>query len=160
MSKLLSYFIESFKILIATITFGFLLCVVSSAAMADTANCIKEGPVSIRNGRFSVSTESKVPQDFIVRSAIVSLPDGVTGTIDEINISALPSKSEIGSAQRVEFGCSSIKNVKNGTNLIKVCGGPAVLKAGNTSYQAQGSDFPSDSNLGNFSIKLCPDFAE
>ena len=144
----LSDFIGSIKTLAtALIIFLFFF---SSSVMAGEVNCVVPRVVDIQNGSFSVSVTPNVPTDFTVRSAIVQLPDGVTGTIDQIKIT--------GPDSQVEFGCPQIKNVKNGTNLIQDCGGPAPLKAGKTTYQAKGSNFqPSDEIK--FSIKLCDDFA-
>lgn len=160
----LKQFVNSFKILAATFA---LLCLFSSAAIAAQETCIQEGPASIHDGSFEVQTISDIKEDFTVRSAIVSLPDGETGTIDNILITrpdegkgcpGAGSKVIDGTPVCVEFGCSGIK-VENGTNLVSACGGPAVLKAAKTTYQAQGSHFEPQATFDDFSIDLCDDFA-
>ncbi|MDJ0508326.1 MAG: hypothetical protein QNJ64_03570 [Crocosphaera sp.] len=146
--SLLNKFTRSLKIVV--VTFSVLLCLLVSNVMAAQAFCLEEGPVTITKGSFDFSTKNDSPE-FTVRSAIVSLPEGESGNIDEIVIT--------GPDGQREFGCFNIKGVANGTNLISDCGGPAVLKAGNTVYQAKGSGFNPESDITNFSIKLCDTFA-
>ena len=86
-----------------------------------------------------------VPMPIAVRKAILSLPKEETGSIDSIVITGPDG-------QRI-FGCQNIK-VENGTDLIKACGGPAVLQPGpNTTYQAVGSNFGPEKDL-TFSVTL------
>ena len=132
------------------VTLSVLLCLFVSNVTAAHAFCLKEGPITITKGSFDFSTKNDSPE-FTVRSAIVSLPEGESGNIDEIIIT--------GPEGQREFGCFNIKGVKNGTNLISDCGGPAVLKAGKTVYKAKGSGFDPESNVTDFSIKLCDTFA-
>jgi hypothetical protein len=75
---------------------------------------------------------------------IVSLPDSETGKIDNIVIT--------GSEGQREFGCAGLQ-VTNGTDLVQECGGPAVLKAGQTTYEAKGSDFAPNPDVS-FSVDL------
>lgn len=140
--------LNSFKIL--AVTFSLLLCFFTSPAIAAQEHCRPpKGPIHVQNASFDYSNTGNINHDFTVRSAIVSLPEGETGTIDEIIIT--------GPDGNREFGCSNIK-VKNGTNLIPACGGPAVLKAGTTTYQAKGSYFEPQDTFGNFLINLCDEF--
>jgi hypothetical protein len=68
--------------------------------------------------------------------AVVSLePSTATGRIDKIEIT--------GSGGKREFVCMPGK-VHQGTNLIELCGGPAILEAGDVRYQAQGSGFGTE----------------
>lgn len=160
----LNKFLNPFKIF--AVTFALLLCFFSSPAIAGES-CLIEGPASIHDGSFEVLTISDIPEDFTVRSAIVSLPEGETGIIDRILITrpdegkgcpGAGSKVVDGTPVCVEFGCSGIK-VENGTNLVAACGGPAVLKAAETTYQAEGSHFKPQGTFDNFLIDLCDDFA-
>jgi hypothetical protein len=69
---------------------------------------------------------------------VVSLePPDQTGTIDAIVITRPNGKRE--------FACAGLK-VQNGTDLIKSCGGPAVLETGETTYVAMGSGFAPNPN--------------
>lgn len=150
MIKLANKFVHSFKIL--AVAFALLICVFSSTAIA-AQTCIMEGPVPIKDGSFSLSVTDPAPA-FTVRSAIVSLPDGETGDLESIII--------IGPNGEREFGCGSKEypiKVENGTDLIPACGGPAVLKAGDTTYEAKGSNFGPMGNFDTFSVTLCDDFA-
>jgi hypothetical protein len=61
---------------------------------------------------------------------------------------------KVGNDDVIEFGCVNLK-VSQGTDLIKSCGGPALLAAGETTYQAAGADFGPEPN-GTFSIQLLP----
>jgi hypothetical protein len=100
--------------------------------------------VLIKDGKFSFSKNNiNVPSDIRIGKAIVSLPPGETGKIDEISI--------VGPNGKI-FGCKNIK-IENGINLIKACGGPAYSKAGNTTYQASGSNFQPKSSV-KFGIEL------
>ncbi|NEQ98381.1 MAG: hypothetical protein F6K30_16955 [Cyanothece sp. SIO2G6] len=150
------------------LTVACLVCFASSPAMADQGTCIKRGPIHIEDGSFSYSVTRDVSEDFTVRSAIVSLPEGETGMIDSILITrpdegkGCPGAGSIvidGKPVCVEFGCSGIK-VENDTDLVAACGGPAVLKASETTYTAKGSDFKPQATFNDFSIELCDDFAK
>lgn len=87
----------------------------------------------ITGGELSVNVNApSLPAKTVIRSAKLYLDDGETGTINKIQITG---------SNGIEFGCQDIK-VKNGINLIKACGGPAVLETGGTlSYLAKGSGF-------------------
>ncbi|NER33673.1 MAG: hypothetical protein F6J93_06385 [Oscillatoria sp. SIO1A7] len=148
---------------ILALTFACLVCFFSSPAMADGL-CIHEGPVSIQDGSFNVETVSDLPMDITIRSAIVTLPPGETGTIDTIlitrpyNQDGCPETILDGESVCIEFGCSWIE-VENGTDLIPACGGPAVLKAAETTYHANGSHFGPQGTFDGFSVDLCDEFA-
>ena len=141
-------FVSSVKVLAVTLV--LLLSFFSSAAMADEATCIVRGPITIENGSFDYSKTRDV-NEFTVRSAIVSLPVGESGTIDSIKITGPDGKPEL--------GCPTVKDVKNGTDLIPACGGPVVLKTGETIYAAKGSDCGPNGNIKSFKITLCDDFS-
>jgi len=122
---------------VLAVTFAFSLLFFSQNAIADLSIPIPvtELPfsINIEGGSFDVNTEPRaIPNNLRVGSAIVSLPDGETGVIDTITI--------LGPNKILEFGCGDQK-VQNGTDLIKTCGGPAYLKAGETIYKASGSNF-------------------
>ncbi len=134
---------------ILAITVACLVGFFSLPAIAQ-ATCIPEGPVQITNGSFSYINTEPVPKYIKVRSATVEgLPPGETGTIDEIIITGPNGKRE--------YGCSGINNVEDGTDLVQSCGGPAVLKAGSTTYEAKGSNFQPQTTFDTFSIVLCGD---
>lgn len=106
--------------------------------------------VDIESGSFSVTTNTVIPSPpapIRIGQALVSLsPDSLKeGTIKEIKITG---------PKGVEFGCLNVK-VKNNTDLIKACGGPSILEAGATTYQASGVDFGPE-EFGTFSIILIP----
>lgn len=102
--------------------------------------------VSIRGGEFSVDLTVPIPSKALIGKALVSLPDGETGTIDEIAITGANGKI---------FGCKNLK-VQNGTDLIKSCGGKAFLIPGDTRYQAKGSNFQPSPDV-EFSVELFPE---
>lgn len=121
------------------VAFSFLLFFFPATAMADSSPIMRamEEIISksapIKGGILKVDRSTDIPSPGgTVRKAVLSLPDGETGTIDSIVIT--------GPGEVREFGCSGLK-VQNGTDLIKACGGPAVLKPGPTTYQASGSNF-------------------
>jgi hypothetical protein len=107
--------------------------------------------IPINNGSFQVDTGIKcLGQPKVIRSAIVSvIPENAVGSIDSIIITGANGKRE--------FGCTPSK-VKQGTNLIRACGGPAVLESGDVRYEAKGSNFGSEPvRLGiNFSSDFQP----
>lgn len=143
MKKLL----ELSKFLVITLVFSLFWYSQSAiAAMGMPAiDSILES-VQIEEGKFSVDVaDISIPTDLRVGSAVVSLPDGETGTIDEISITGSNGKI---------FGCKNLK-VQNGTDLIKSCGGPAYLKTGKTTYQARGSNFQPQADV-KFSVELSP----
>lgn len=94
--------------------------------------------VHIDNGGFKVSRQGNIAKPGRISAAIVSLPEGESGTIDSINIT--------GPNHEKEFGCENL-DVVNGTDLIKSCGGVAYLKEGKTTYAAMGSHFKPDTTL-------------
>ncbi len=122
---------------ILALTLSFFLVVFASAAIAAPSNFADAVAkcVLIADGAFSVKAMGPVPSQATVTSAVVSLPPNEAGIIKEIAIT--------GPDGQKEFGCQNLK-VQNGTDLIKACGGPAVLKAGDTTYQASGSNFGPD----------------
>lgn len=133
---------------------SFLILCFPTAAMARmpaTANLLDEieKSIPVQNGEFSVNMKAPVPSSTI-RSAIVSLPPGETGRVNKIVIT--------GPNEQREYGCQNI-TVQNGTDLIKACGGPAVLLAGETIYQAEGSDFSPNPNV-QFSVTLTSKFSQ
>lgn len=123
---------------ILVVILSFLIISFSTPTLADTINLTdvagKGIPESIQitKGKFSVDVKAKVPSQVTIRRAVVSLPSGETGKVNKIIITGPNGKRE--------FGCQGIK-VKDGTDLIKACGGPAILEAGTTSYIAEGSNF-------------------
>lgn len=141
---------------IALMALTILFLCVPGSAMADSSTLLKtlQGAISeqieITGGGFSISPplETAVPQPITIRSAVVSLPEGETGTLEKIIIT--------GPTGEREFGCFNIK-IQNGTDLIKSCGGPAVLEAGKTLYEAQGNHFAPDLDT-TFSVSLTSDF--
>lgn len=139
-----------------TIIFSFLTFFSPIPAMADSGFSMTQSEdairfqIPIKDGGFNVDVpKAPVPQPGLtVRSAIVSLPAGESGTIQSIIITG-PDGAR-------EFGCSNIK-IKDGTDLIKACGGPAVLKPGDTIYQANGKDFIPNPDV-TFGISLSTNF--
>lgn len=131
------------KFLAVTLVFTLFLLSPNATALIG----MPDFDVSVMEGSFNVDvSDIDVQKDLIIGSAVVSLPEGETGTIDQIVIT--------GPDGQREFGCENIK-VENGTDLIKSCGGPAYLKAGKTKYQARGSNFQPNPN-----VKLGIDLSE
>ena len=124
-----------------TVTFAFLAFLSTSSAVAlmnmPDVDSIFES-IEIKDGAFDLQVAGNIPQKSRVGSAVVDLPDGETGTIKKIVIT--------GPDGQREFGCENI-DVKNGTDLILSCGGPAYLKAGKTTYIAKGSNFKPQGNV-------------
>ncbi len=113
--------------------------------------------IDISGGTFSVDTkeiDSPLTDKVVVRRAILSLPSDQKGTINSIQITApTVAKPEGG----LIFGCNNIK-VKDGTDLIKACGGPAeLLPGGKLRYKAEGSGFDPNETVS-FEVKLYDDF--
>ncbi|BAZ31040.1 hypothetical protein NIES4074_35100 [Cylindrospermum sp. NIES-4074] len=141
---------------IAVLIFVFSVALIASplSAAADTpkplptlVDAIQEC-AKIKKGGFNFSVKTSVPAPITVRSAVLSLPAGETGTINSIAITGPDGVRE--------FGCVNTK-VQNGTDLVKACGGPAALKAGPTTYAAQGSNF-SPILKTKFCVNLSTDF--
>jgi hypothetical protein len=110
---------------------SFLMFCFPTAAMAATGlltDAVEEC-IQITGGAFSVNVKGLVPSPLVIRSAIVSLPSGETGTVEKIVITDPGGQSE--------FGCPQPISVENGTDLIQMCGGPAYLKPGSTTYEAK-----------------------
>ena len=120
------------------------------AAPSTLATLIITEKAPITEGKFSIDTKTPtpLPDKTVIRSAKLFLPAGETGTINKIQITG---------SNGLEFGCQDIK-VKNGVNLIKACGGPAVLEAGGViTYVAEGSGFAPKLNT-NLTVVLSDDF--
>lgn len=146
--------------IVCSVTLSILMFSFPTTAKADSSMSMKPIEdaivriIQIKNGKFELKIPSAdipvipVHSDLTVRSAVVTLPASETGTLEKIIIT--------GPTGEREFGCFNIK-IKNGSDLIKSCGGPAVLKAGNTTYEAKGSDFSPQADV-EFAVSLRPDF--
>lgn len=143
--------LQGVKILAVILTCSVFLFL-QNAIAASESDCLIPPTVNIENGEFDLNNLPiiDIPKPLRIASAVVSLPEGETGLIEQIKITntSLPMGEN-----EIEFGCVNLK-VQNGTDLIKSCGGPAYLKAGNTKYEAKGSKFNPESKVA-FSIKLC-----
>ncbi|WP_298914989.1 hypothetical protein [uncultured Nostoc sp.] len=119
------------------------------AAPSTLATLIITEKAPITEGKFSIDTTTDpLPDKTVIRSAKLFLPAGETGTINKIKITG---------PNGLEFGCQDIK-VKNGVDLIKACGGPAVLEAGGAiTYVAEGSGFAPKLNT-KLKVVLSDDF--
>ncbi|WP_335118922.1 hypothetical protein [Nostoc sp.] len=118
------------------------------AAPSTLATLIITEKAPITEGKFSIDTTTPLPEKTVIRSAKLFLPAGETGTINKIKITG---------PNGLEFGCQDIK-VKNGVDLIKACGGPAVLEAGGAiTYVAEGSGFAPKLNT-KLKVVLSDDF--
>ncbi|WP_013320960.1 hypothetical protein [Gloeothece verrucosa] len=139
-----------FAIAISFVTFFFPATAMADVGVPSAKDIFKS--IAIQNGTFKLQRERVLDMAEPVRSAIVALPDGETGMIELIQIVNVSPNGQ----QEIEFGCSNLK-VKNKTDLIQSCGGPAILKPGLTIYRASGKDFgPAlDVTLG---VDLKPDF--
>lgn len=94
--------------------------------------------VPVENGEFAVARRNSIPHPITIEEAIVSLPEGESGTIKYIEI--------IGPNRDLEFGCGPIE-VVNKMNLLESCGTESLkLEEGATTYQAAGSNFQPDPN--------------
>ena len=83
-------FIHNLAKKILAITVACLVCFFSSPAVAQ-AKCLPQIPepgktVVIEGGSFIVDTSNAIPGDITVRSAIIGLPEGETGTIDSLSL--------------------------------------------------------------------------
>ncbi|MGL5794987.1 MAG: hypothetical protein ACRC06_11385 [Waterburya sp.] len=113
-------------------------CFTSTAmAAGQTVDLIKKLPITGSSFEYTKTIPNNPPHTLTIQSAKVTLsPENAIGTLDSIVITGPDGR---------EFGCSNIK-VKNGSNLIKDCGGNAVLKAGgSTTYAVKGSGFGPES---------------
>lgn len=130
--NLVKKLVSSVKIL--SICAVLMLGLFAPSAMAETGSSINHlKSIPIEGGSFKVNPVKLIDTQKTIRSAVVSLvPADETGTIDAIVITGPNGKRE--------FGCAGLK-VENGIDLIKSCGGPAVLESGQTSYMAMGSGF-------------------
>ncbi|HEY9623114.1 MAG TPA: hypothetical protein V6C78_22350 [Crinalium sp.] len=136
---------------------SILLFVSSTPALAYVIPAAPTFAVDIAQGKFDVNVRVPNPlsKRFVVRSAVVSLPPGETGTIDSIVITG-PTAADPNGGRL--FGCSNIK-VQNGIDLIKACGGPAELLTGGTLvYQASGSNFSPNEDI-KLGIALSDEFS-
>jgi hypothetical protein len=120
----------------------------SPEAMAAIKDMMQSVP--IQGGTFSVTKELSIPplpKPLRIAQAIVSLsPEPMKrGLVKSIKITG---------PNGIEFGCVNLK-VEPGTDLIKSCGGPALLESGPTVYEANGVDFGPEQN-GTFSVDLIP----
>jgi len=123
----------SLSAIFSLIASAFLVCA-SAPARADIM--LEVGPVKTTDkGTFQIVKDKAIPAGTVF-SAVVETSDEEKGEIDEIIITG-PGVD--GPATR-EFGCIN-QRVQDGTDLIKTCGGPAVLKAGQTKYVANGHGF-------------------
>ncbi len=142
-----------FAIAVSFLTFFFPATAMADAGApsAKTTDIFKS--ISVKDGTFGVQRKRVIETTEPVRSAIVSLPDAETGVIESIQIVNIAPDGH----EEIEFGCSNLK-VKNKTDLIASCGGPAILKPGLTVYRASGKDFKPtpDFILG---VDLGPDFS-
>ncbi|MDZ8187554.1 MAG: hypothetical protein RMX96_22225 [Nostoc sp. ChiSLP02] len=137
--NLLKMFVNPAKILAFALSFVILCFTTTAMAVPNTLpTLIITEKAQIIDGKFSIDTTTQpLPAKTVVRSAKLFLAAGETGTINKIKITG---------PNGVEFGCQDIK-VKDGVDLIKACGGPAVLEAGGPiTYVAQGSGFAPELN--------------
>jgi len=136
---------------ICALAISLMMLCLPTVAIADTQSCLKETEKAavIHKGSFDFTRYCCVNSQKNFRSVVVSLPDGETGIINSLVI--------IGSDKQKEFGCQNIQ-IQNGTDLIKQCGGPVVLKEGLTRYHAQGSGFNPNLDLL-FSVHLNTEFS-
>jgi hypothetical protein len=135
------------KFLAVTLVFALFLhsqSAIAAMGMTEINSLLRNA--EIKNGVFEVpNITTEIAKDLRIGSAVLSLPEGETGTIEEIAITG---------PDGIIFGCKNLK-VQNGTDLIKSCGGPAYLKAGKSIYFAKGSNFQPETNI-KFSVKLSP----
>lgn len=114
---------------------------------------------TVKNGSFTLDAtfDNPLPSEANVRRAILVLPDAEVGTIKSIEITGTAAD---GSTTPL-FGCINT-NVRNGTDLIKACGGPAKLPNKDTltklRYKAEGIGFGPNPNF-KFNVVLFDDFA-
>lgn len=148
--NLLKMFIKPAKILAFALSLLILCFTTTAMAVPNTfATLIITEKAQITDGKFSIDTTTQpLPAKTVIRSAKLFLAPGETGTINKIKITG---------PNGVEFGCQDIK-AKDGVDLIKACGGPAVLEAGGSvTYVAEGSDFAPKLNT-KIKVVLSDDF--
>ena len=146
----LKMFINPAKILAFALSFLIFCFTTGAMAVPNTfATLIITEKAPITGGKFSINTTTTpLPAKTVIRSAKISLAAGETGTINKIKITG---------PNGLEFGCQDIQ-VKNGVDLIKACGGPAVLEAGGAiTYVAEGSSFSPKLNT-NLTVVLSDGF--
>ena len=136
----------TFAFALSCLMFFFPTTAMAASCGPTPGTIFKQIPVN--QGSFDYSVNNQVRSPVVVRSVNVCLePPTATGKIDMITI--------IGPDGIPEFGCRP-EAVNQGTNLIRACGGPAVLKPGDTIYMAQGSGFTPD--RVRLTVNLSPDF--
>jgi hypothetical protein len=134
------------KFLVIALVFSLLFFsqnAIAAMGISSVDSIFKSVPIT--GGNFAVDITIPVENKARIGKAIVYLPEGETGTIDEIAITGPNGKI---------FGCQNIP-IKNGTDLIKTCGGPAYLVVGDTNYKASGSNFRPLSDV-KFTVELFP----
>jgi hypothetical protein len=146
----LKRFIAPAKIL--AFALSLLIFCFNSAAIAlpnTLATVLITENAQIIGGKLSVNTTTpSLPATTVIRSAKLFLAKGETGIINKIKIT---------DGNGLAFGCQDIK-VKDGIDLIKACGGPAVLEAaGPLTYVAEGSNFAPKLNT-RIKVVLTDDF--
>ena len=107
------------------------------------------------DGQFSINIPMTMPVDKVIRSAVLDLQSSGSGIIESIQIkdNNPPESNPSG----LIFGCVNLR-VKDKTNLIKSCGGPAKLQSSTKySYVANGSGFKPNTK---FTISLYDQFNE
>jgi hypothetical protein len=138
---------------VVALTLSALLLLETPPAMASL---IFSPSVNVNaSGEFQLSLETKGESEEVVRSAVLGVPSGGKGIIKNIKITEVTPQPSNPSG--IVFGCVNIL-VKNKSNLIKDCGGPAPLKRGTKyKYEASGSGFKPNSS---FKISLYNEFNE
>lgn len=118
-----------------------------SPDLRTSSGGIPSAMIDIKQPTFDVTSKSCLTSTSKIRSVKVSLePKTATGKIDKIEITGPNGR---------EFGCNP-GTVSNGINLIKTCGGPAILEPGETTYHAMGGGFGSDPVK--LKVEFSPDF--
>ncbi|MEO0489366.1 MAG: hypothetical protein AAFZ49_07380, partial [Cyanobacteria bacterium J06659_2] len=119
----------------------------SPAAIAGTGTSVDSvfERITVRDGSFSAEYTDYLATPLRIREAVVSLPEGVEGSIDGIFII-----DELG---RLAYGCMDIP-VVNGTDIFQACGWAAYLHSGEVTYQIEGSNFSADASEFVLSIEL------
>lgn len=142
--NLLKNLSQSLKFLVVTLLFSLFLfsqSAIAAMGMSDIDSILKS--IQIKGGEFSVDVTLPIKSKARIGSAVVVLPEGETGIIEEIAITGPDGKI---------FGCVN-QNVQNGTDLIDSCGGFAYLVPGDTTYQARGRNFKPQPDV-EFSVEL------
>lgn len=126
---------RSLKVAMAVIAVSLFFCTPIALA-SNRPDVLINKSLEVENGGFDYQITKPIPGARIGKATVV-LPPGESGKIDSIAI--------IGPDKKLEFACRNLP-VMNGTDLITSCGGPAYLKAGDTTYMASGSGFKPDAN--------------